>query len=179
MVALWSRGLTSSLVLVNAAVALSIALSSAFAPPRTRVARRAFTPHRINALPPQLEGLCDFSSLAIAQETPDVSVQPFADDLSLFDGPILTMVGAAVAVMALLFGFKTLMGSMDDAIEKVLVDFEETMKTKYPQRWDQMEEELEGLEGVDRDVKLYELMDQMQKENPTFMSRVKDKMGER
>lgn len=176
------RRLASGLVLVAVGVIVSLQSSAdAFAPPRTLPSathRRAFARPALEALPPQLaDGWCSVPPSLITSQVAEVD--PFSDSISFFDGPILTMAGGAVAVMVLLVAFKSLMGKMDEAIGKVLVDFEEAMKTTYPQRWVEMEEELEGLEGVDRDVKLYELMDQMEKENPNFMARVKDTMGKR
>ena len=87
------------------------------------------------------------------------------------------VIGFGVIVLVLA-GLKVLSGQMDDAIQNVLVDFEATMTRYYPQRWQVIAQDLAGLEGDERDVKLLALMEKLQGKDPDFMARVKKKMGE-
>jgi hypothetical protein len=66
---------------------------------------------------------------------------------------------------------------MDAAIEKVLVDYEATLKRFFPQRWELIAEQLVGLEGDERDIKLLALVEDLQEKEPAFMARVKEKMA--
>ena len=66
---------------------------------------------------------------------------------------------------------------MDSAIEKVLVDFEEVMRESYPTRWVDISEQLDGLDSDERQAKLIQIMEDLQKKDPEFMERVNKKMG--
>eukprot|EP00566_Odontella_aurita_P027778 CAMPEP_0113526870 /NCGR_PEP_ID=MMETSP0015_2-20120614/982_1 /TAXON_ID=2838 /ORGANISM="Odontella" /LENGTH=164 /DNA_ID=CAMNT_0000425245 /DNA_START=169 /DNA_END=663 /DNA_ORIENTATION=+ /assembly_acc=CAM_ASM_000160 len=128
-------------------------------------------------VPPQVTDA--MPSLAIGQEGVGSDPTAFTDEISLLDGPIQTMLLAAVAVMAVLVAIKSLGGAMDNAIGKVLEDFEETMKGTYPKRWEPMESELEGLEEPQRSEKLFKLMESMKTETPDFYDDVIKKMAKR
>jgi hypothetical protein len=105
--------------------------------------------------------------------------QAFNDSIVSFDGPVRNMVIGFGVIVLILAGLKVLTGQMDDAIQNVLVEFEATMKRSYPQRWQVITEELIGLEGDERDVKLLNLMETLQEKDPDFMARVKEKMSEK
>ena len=130
--------------------------------------------HTLHALPPQLvEGFT--SSLLMAD---DVGIdQAFSDSIVTFDGPIKTMVIGFGVVVLVLAGLKALTGSMDAAIEQVLVDFEATLKRFYPQRWEAMAKKLEGLVGDERQVKLLSMMDELQEKEPAFMTTLNEKIA--
>jgi 3-methyladenine DNA glycosylase AlkC len=66
---------------------------------------------------------------------------------------------------------------MDSAIEKVLRDFESTMKKKYASRWVSIETKLKGLKEPDRSQKLFEIMEDLQKTEPDFYAKVNEDMG--
>lgn len=101
----------------------------------------------------------------------------FSDSINLFDGPILIIFGVFGAIIAALVVIKLLGEQMDSAIEQVLVDFERTMKESYPQRWqNDIRPVLESLEGEERQQKLVKIMEDMQTDDPNFMSRVQEKM---
>jgi hypothetical protein len=107
----------------------------------------------------------------------DGEAAAFSDQINYFDGPIVTLLGVFGVAVAALVGFKLLTGQMDSAIEQVLVDFEATMKEAYPQRWQSdIRPRLEGLEGESRQQTLVQIMEEIQNNDPTFMSRVQEKM---
>eukprot|EP00594_Rhizosolenia_setigera_P007842 CAMPEP_0178968518 /NCGR_PEP_ID=MMETSP0789-20121207/18317_1 /TAXON_ID=3005 /ORGANISM="Rhizosolenia setigera, Strain CCMP 1694" /LENGTH=73 /DNA_ID=CAMNT_0020654493 /DNA_START=71 /DNA_END=292 /DNA_ORIENTATION=- len=64
------------------------------------------------------------------------------------------------------------MDDVIDAIEKVSVDFETTMKAKYPSRWVSIESKLDGLEGPKRSQKLFEIMEELEASESQFMEQV-------
>ena len=66
---------------------------------------------------------------------------------------------------------------MDEAIEKVLVEFENTMKGKYPSRWVSMEAKLDGLVEPERSQRLFAIMEELQASEPQFMAKVNSEMG--
>lgn len=116
------------------------------------------------------------SSLWIAD---DISVdQAFTDSIVSFDGPVRNMVIGFGVVVLILAGLKALTDQMDNAIQNVLVEFEATMTRYFPQRWEAIAEELTGVEGDERDIKLLALMEKLQEKDPDFMARVKKKMVE-
>ena len=104
--------------------------------------------------------------------------QAFQDSIDFFDfsGPLGTILLASASVAALLLLLKSLTNQMDAAIEKVLLDFESTIKDNYPQRWDKIAAELDQLPNEERPAKLVSIMEQMQEEEPEFMTQVKEKM---
>lgn len=109
----------------------------------------------------------------------DISVdQAFTDSIASFDGPVRNMVIGFGVVVLILAGLKALTDQMDNAIQNVLVEFEATMTRYFPQRWEAIAEELTGMEGDERDIKLLALMEKLQEKDPDFMARVKKKMVE-
>ena len=67
---------------------------------------------------------------------------------------------------------------MDNAIEATLLDFETTMKRFHTKRWEKkIAPQLEGLGDDERAQKLFDIMEQLQKEDPEFMAKVNNQMG--
>jgi hypothetical protein len=101
----------------------------------------------------------------------------FTDSINYTDGPVRTILIAGVVFVAALVALKALSSRVDAAIAEVLVAFEKTMKLYYPSRWERLEEtQLQNLTGDERDLKLLEVMEQIQVNEPTFMLEVKEKM---
>ena len=78
--------------------------------------------------------------------------------------------------MVLLVGLKATMTQMDEAIEKVLVEYESTMTRFFPQQWKTIADKLDGFEGDERNVKLLALIEDLFSKDPDLMSRVKQKL---
>lgn len=96
----------------------------------------------------------------------------FSDDIVLVDSTIQKLgVGFGVLVI-LAVAAKFFLNKMDEAIEKVLVDFEKTMKRRYASRWVSIEAKLEGLEEPARSQKLFAIMEELQESEPQFMAKV-------
>jgi hypothetical protein len=103
--------------------------------------------------------------------------EAFTDSIQYLDNTIVTLLGVFGLVMMILIGIKVVADQTDAAIEQVLVDFEQTMKESYPQRWQtEIRPELEGLQGTDRQQRLVQVMETMEQKDPEFMSRVQAKM---
>lgn len=103
--------------------------------------------------------------------------EAFTDSIQYLDNTIVTLLGVFGLVMIVLVGIKVVTDQTDAAIEQVLVDFEQTMKESYPQRWQtEIRPELEGLQGTDRQQRLVQVMETMEQKDPEFMSRVQAKM---
>jgi uncharacterized Fe-S cluster-containing radical SAM superfamily enzyme len=66
---------------------------------------------------------------------------------------------------------------MDDAIEKVLTEFEVVMKEKYQSRWVSIESKLDGLEEPQRSQRLFQIMENLQQTEPDFMDKVNKDMA--
>ena len=114
-----------------------------------------------------------FPSLINAEET-----GAFTDKIDYFGDPLIqTMFGGFGVILLLLVAANALLGQMDSAIEKVLVDFEEVMRESYPTRWVDISEQLDGLDSDERQAKLIQIMEDLQKKDPEFMERVNKKMG--
>lgn len=108
----------------------------------------------------------------------------FTDQVSLADitsDPILQASFAAAGIaIIILFVLKAVVTKMDDAVEKVAIDFDRVMRLKYSKRWERfMVEEkgedaaaaADGKEG-DRIQLIVEEMERLRKEDPEFMDRV-------
>lgn len=138
-------------------------------------------PSSLHVLPPVADFFDTSTTLILSDDTTtsDIPIdQAFQDSVDLFDlsGPLGGILLATVAAIAILVLLKALTGQMDAAIEKVLVDFESTLKENYPQRWRVVEAELEKVSPEERPAKLVSIMEKMQEEEPEFMSQVKEKM---
>lgn len=100
------------------------------------------------------------------------------NDIDYFGDPLVQKIVAVFGVVVLLLlAANALFGQMDTAIEKVLVDFETVMKRDYTSRWVDIREQLDKLDnGMERQTKLFEIMEDLQKKDPELYSRVNEKM---
>ncbi|KAL7498039.1 hypothetical protein ACHAWT_005994 [Skeletonema menzelii] len=105
--------------------------------------------------------------------------EAFQDQVSLSDlisDPVMQASFAAAAVaIVILFVLKSVVTKMDEAVEKVAIDFDRVMKLKYPKKWERfMVEERNGsvMDEGDRIQMIVEQMEQYRKEEPEFMERV-------
>ena len=104
--------------------------------------------------------------------------EAFQDTISFTDGPVGVLVAAFAVFVILAVGLKTVMSEMDSAIEKVLEEFETSLKRYYPKRWETIEEtSLAGLSGDERDIKLLKVMEELQREEPEFMTKLANRKG--
>lgn len=103
--------------------------------------------------------------------------EAFQDDIIYFDSTIQLIGGAAIVLVLLAAAAKFFLDKMDEAIEKVLVDFERTMKDKYASRWVSIEAKLDGLQEPERSQKLFSIMEELQTSEPQFMDKVNKDMA--
>lgn len=102
----------------------------------------------------------------------------FQDSIVLVDDTIKNMFIVFVVAIGVLLAFSILRGKVDQAIQIIVRDFAATLEKYYPTRWKNLQEnELLGLNDDDRDVKLFEIMEKWEKEDPKFMSEVKQRMN--
>jgi len=138
------------------------------------------SPSSLFALPP---AFLDNSNLILADDSSaDIPIeQAFQDSVDFFDlsGPLGTILLATVGVVALLVLLKSLTNQMDAAIEKVLVDYESSLKKISPQRWEEIAAELEKVPAEELPEKLVSIMEKMQEEEPELMSEIKEGMTNR
>ena len=111
---------------------------------------------------------------------PDDISEAFQDTVSISDltsDPTLQIAFAAAGVaIVLLVVAKAIVQQMDDAVQKVAVDFDKVMTLKYAKKWRKF---IPGEEGSivvesekDRIQKILEEMEGLSKEEPEFMERV-------
>jgi len=111
---------------------------------------------------------------------PDDISEAFQDTVSISDltsDPTLQIAFAAAgAAIVLLVVAKAIVQQMDDAVQKVAVDFDKVMSLKYAKKWRKF---IPGEEGSivveseeDRIQKILEEMEVLSKEEPEFMERV-------
>ena len=107
--------------------------------------------------------------------------EAFTDSIQYMDSTIATMVGVFGFVMIGLIGYKVLfIDPTDNAIQQVIVDFERTMMHNYPQKWNtDIRPQLTGLEPgtMERQEKLIQIMESMERTDPEFMKRVQTKIN--
>ena len=107
--------------------------------------------------------------------------EAFTDSIQYMDSTIATMVGVFGFVMIGLIGYKVLfIDPTDNAIQQVIVDFERTMMQNYPQKWNtDIRPQLTGLEPgtMERQEKLIQIMESMERTDPEFMKRVQTKIN--
>ena len=107
--------------------------------------------------------------------------EAFTDSIQYMDSTIATMVGVFGVVMIGLIGYKVLfIDPTDNAIQQVIVDFERTMMQNYPQKWNtDIRPQLTGLEPgtMERQEKLIQIMESMERTDPEFMKRVQTKIN--
>lgn len=154
----------------SAFVAPNAFLSSAA--PRVAVASSAMS---LSNLPPSILLTDEMNSNT--ENVPVGFEDAFQDDIVLFDSTIqLLAIGFGVLVV-LALAAKFLLNQMDSAIEKVLVEFETTMKGKYASRWVSIEAKLDGLVEPERSQRLFAIMEELQVSEPDFMAQVNRDMG--
>ena len=152
-----------------ASVAVSLSSVSAFVLPTSLTSGT-----ELGALPTSLAHISSF----VVSAADDIGIEEaFKDDIQFLDPTIKLELGIFGAVVLLLAAASALLGQMDNAIEKVLEDFERTMESKYASRWIEIEEELEGLEGAERTQRLGAIMERMQVEEPKLMERINADMA--
>lgn len=107
----------------------------------------------------------------------------FTDQVSLSDitsDPILQASFAAAGIaIIILFVIKAVVTKMDDAVEKVAIDFDRVMRLKYSKKWERFMVEEQGEDAAADDGKegdriqlIVEEMERLRKEEPEFMDRV-------
>lgn len=109
----------------------------------------------------------------------DVALEDaFTDQIDILGDSTVQLLVAGFGIFILLALIaKFFFNQMDDAIEKVLVEFESTMKNKYESRWVSIESKLKGLNDVERSQKLFEIMNSLQDAEPDLMEKVNKDMG--
>ena len=111
---------------------------------------------------------------------PDDISEAFQDTVSISDltsDPTLQIAFAAAGVATvLLVVAKAIVQQMDDAVQKVAIDFDKVMTLKYAKKWRKFIPDEEGSIVVDseedRIQKILEEMEVLSKEEPEFMERV-------
>lgn len=167
-------------------VAAAFAPSKAFQT-RTKLVQMQMHPLDLNSLPSFLlsdETITEFAVAKNEQNYPASTATPtsigvenaFTDDVVLFDSTVQLLLGGFVVFVVLATAAKFFLNQMDSAIEKVLVDFESTMKRKYASRWVSIEAQLDGLEEPKRSQKLFAIMENLQASEPEFMAKVNKDM---
>jgi hypothetical protein len=107
-----------------------------------------------------------------------MEVGAFQDSIVLMDDTIQTMLIVFAVFIGLALVFGALRGQVDQAIQIIVRDFATTLEKYYPTRWKNLQEnELLGLNEDDRDVKLLEIMERWEKEDPMFMSEIRQRMN--
>ena len=160
------------------AFALAFGYGHAFVPISNDARALTRQPHALNALP--TNSIHWGTSSLVAVDNPDASPvafeDAFQDQVNLLDGPIPIMLGVFGLVIVILAGLSFLSSKVDDAIYQTLKDFEATVRQYFPQKWQQIETQLENLSGEERDIKLLKIMEDMQEKEPEIMMRVRQKM---
>eukprot|EP00984_Skeletonema_dohrnii_P006475 scaffold2314_cov126-Skeletonema_dohrnii-CCMP3373.AAC.7 len=105
--------------------------------------------------------------------------EAFQDQVSLSDiasDPVMQISFAAAAIaIIILFVLKSVVTKMDEAVEKVAVDFDRVMKLKYPKKWERFMVEDGDDARIDEGDRIQMIVEQMEKyreEEPAFMERV-------
>eukprot|EP00565_Helicotheca_tamesis_P005860 CAMPEP_0185730040 /NCGR_PEP_ID=MMETSP1171-20130828/8222_1 /TAXON_ID=374046 /ORGANISM="Helicotheca tamensis, Strain CCMP826" /LENGTH=142 /DNA_ID=CAMNT_0028399015 /DNA_START=222 /DNA_END=650 /DNA_ORIENTATION=+ len=135
-------------------------------------------PMERTALPPSFHAAAEkMSSLILSADDANLG-EAFTDDVDILGDPIIQlMLGGFGLIVVLIAVANFLASKMDSAIENVLEDFEETMKTRYIKRWKLIEEELEGLDEAERVEKLIQVMEEIQRDEPALMERINRDMA--
>jgi len=101
----------------------------------------------------------------------------FTDEIVLMDPTIRLLLTGFGVVVVLAIAAKFFLSQMDSAIEKVLVEFETTMRRKYASRWVSIEAKLDGLVEPERAQRLFSIMEELNQSEPDFMAKVNRDMG--
>eukprot|EP00584_Thalassiosira_punctigera_P020433 CAMPEP_0172554770 /NCGR_PEP_ID=MMETSP1067-20121228/56381_1 /TAXON_ID=265564 ORGANISM="Thalassiosira punctigera, Strain Tpunct2005C2" /NCGR_SAMPLE_ID=MMETSP1067 /ASSEMBLY_ACC=CAM_ASM_000444 /LENGTH=229 /DNA_ID=CAMNT_0013343209 /DNA_START=78 /DNA_END=767 /DNA_ORIENTATION=- len=107
--------------------------------------------------------------------------EAFADQVSLSDltsDPTLRgAFAASVVAVVVLFVAKAFVNRMDEAVERVALDFDRVMRLRHPKRWEKFAVAAEIEDGVTeseeyRIRRIVEEMERLQREEPEFVERV-------
>lgn len=120
------------------------------------------------------------TAIAAASDASEV----VTDQINLFGDPtirtLFLVFGGFVVVLA---GLSVLSKKVDDAIEKVVGDFESVLRTspEFRSKWEEIEPQLKEYDNevdkaLKRKQKLFEIMEEMQVKEPTLMERINTKM---
>lgn len=122
--------------------------------------------------------LCYDESIPVFQAEEAFQDQVALSDLASDPGLQAAFAASTIAIIVL-FGVKAVVSQMDDAIERVAVEFDKTMKLKYPKKWGKFIDEIEIGEDksaeeldADRIQRIVEEMERLGKEEPEFMEKV-------
>ena len=131
------------------------------------------------SIPLQGGFLQETNRIILAAIEDDISFgDSFTDEIDVFGDPTVRALTIGFGVLVILAtAAKFFLNQMDSAIEKVLLDFESTMKRNYASRWVSIEAKLDGLEEPMRSQKLFEIMEGLEQDEPAFMEMVKGDMS--
>ena len=167
------------IVVTVAATMLLQYTAVAFTTPNAHLQKLSTT---LSMLPSQSSQLFDavnhIPSLLTSYDEP-LTEEAFQDQVSLADitsDPVMQSSFAAAAVaIIILFVLKSVVTKMDDAVEKVAIDFDRVMKLKYPKKWEKFMAEDGDVTVMDEGDRIQMIVEQMEKyreEEPEFMERV-------
>ena len=168
------------IVVTTVAMMLQQHTAVAFTTPNAHLQKSSTT---LSMLPSQSKQLFDavnhIPSLLTSYDEP-LPEEAFQDQVSIADitsDPVMQASFAAAAVaIIILFVLKSVVTKMDDAVEKVAIDFDRVMKLKYPKKWEKfMVEEGKESASMDEGDRIQMIVEQMEKyreEEPEFMERV-------
>lgn len=126
----------------------------------------------------ELNGLLNPTSTFLSNNAvEELQADAFTDEIVLFDDTIKIILFSFTAFVVLALVAKFFLNQMDSAIEKVLIEFESTLKTKYASRWVSIEAQLKGLNEPERSQKLFVIMEEMQKKEPEFYAKLMGDSG--
>ena len=117
-------------------------------------------------------------SLVVSSNNNNVAFEDaFSDNVDVFGDSTIQLLFIGFGVLVILaLAAKFFLNQMDSAIEKVLIDFESTMKEKYASRWVSIEAKIDGLNEPERSQKLFQIMENLQQTEPFFMEEVNKEM---
>ena len=119
----------------------------------------------------------DDEQAAVALLDDPAAFTAFTDQVDFLDGPIKLMLGIFAAVIVVLAALSVVSQKVDQAIVQTIQDFEVTCKTYFPTTWQTIDAQLDGLRGEERDVKLLQIMEDLQAKEPETMIRIREKMS--
>lgn len=172
---------SSSLFIVVAAAVAVLQPSAvvAFTTPHAHLQKSSTT--ALSMLPQsQLFDTVNHIPSLLISEMETLPEEAFQDQVSLSDitsDPVMQASFAAAGVaIIILFVLKSVVTKMDDAVEKVAIDFDRVMKMKYQKKWERfMVEEGDETAAMDEGDRIQMIVEQMeiyQKEEPAFYERV-------
>ena len=130
----------------------------------------------LSSLTPSL--LLSFDAVEdLINNSPEGFENSFNDEIVLMDPTIRLLLTGFGVVVVLALAAKFFLNKMDEAIEKVLIEFENTMRSKYESRWVSIEAKLDGLDEPERSQRLFAIMEDLQQSEPEFMAKVNNDMA--